>query len=110
MGRDILNDPALRHRPGKLRLPGDTPASAPRVPLFDKLRFLLFIHHTLKHMKRSSWKTTLGGLLAGAAPFIKPMLPANWSWVSEAMLSLGALIVGLSARDNNVSSEAAGAK
>jgi len=61
-------------------------------------------------MKKSSWKTTLGGALAAAGPMIKPMLPSGWEWISDACLSIGMLIVGHSARDNSVSSAAAGVK
>jgi hypothetical protein len=59
---------------------------------------------------KKSWKTTLGGALAAAGPMIKPLLPVGWEWISEACLSLGTLILGLSARDNSVSSAAAGVK
>ena len=64
----------------------------------------------LRKLMKKSWKTTLGGALAAAGPMIKPLLPAGWEWISEACLSLGALIIGLSARDNSVSSAAAGVK
>tara|TARA_R110000868_G_scaffold403880_1_gene681574 strand:- start:202 stop:540 length:339 start_codon:yes stop_codon:yes gene_type:complete len=63
-----------------------------------------------KIMKKSSWKTTLGGLLMAGGPALKGMLPAQWDWIGDALLAIGGLIVGASARDNNVSSEDAGAK
>lgn len=57
-----------------------------------------------------SWKTTLGGVLGASALPLKSLLPAQWSWVADAVASFGVLLVGWAARDNNVSSEAAGAK
>jgi len=59
---------------------------------------------------KSSWKTTLGGSLLAAGPLLHPILPPDWQWVSAACMSIGGLIVGLAARDNNVSSEQAGIK
>lgn len=71
-------------------------------PFFPNLRTFR------KRMK--SWKTTLGGILAGAALPMKAILPPAWSWISDAMVSFGALLTGLAARDNNVTSAQAGAR
>ena len=57
-----------------------------------------------------SWKTTLGGMLLGASPLLKNSLPPKYAWVSDALLTLGGVILGTAARDNNVSSEQAGIK
>ncbi len=58
---------------------------------------------------KSSWKTSLGGVLLASAPVLHGVLPPDWQWVSAACLSIGGLIMGLAARDNDVTSEQAGA-
>ena len=58
---------------------------------------------------KSSWKTTLGGILS-AALLLVPMLPPNWQWVATTIAGLGSLLTGVAARDNSVTSEEAGAK
>jgi hypothetical protein len=63
-----------------------------------------------KIMKKASWKTTFGGILMAGGPALKGMLPPQWDWIGDALLALGGLIVGASARDNGVTSEDAGAR
>lgn len=55
----------------------------------------------------ASWKTSVGGLLMAAGQLLAPGLPAHLSWVGAALSGLGALVLGLNARDNNVSTEQA---
>jgi hypothetical protein len=62
-----------------------------------------------------SWKTTLGGVAAicGGIGMIAKMLSEgdyNAEKIMAAVAAIGAGITGLSARDNNVTSEKAGAK
>lgn len=61
-------------------------------------------------MKSKSWKTTIGGILVAAGQFAPQLLPPGWEWLASTLTGLGGLIMGLAARDNGVTSEAAGAK
>ena len=47
----------------------------------------------------TSWKTSVGGLLIAAGQIIAPGLPADLAWIGTALTGLGALILGLNARD-----------
>ena len=103
------------HRPKikRAQIPGTT-LDYPRahLSLFDKLAFLLALKK-LAHeitMKKASWKTTLGGILAASGPIAKNILPTEWDWVGDALISVGALVLGFAARDNSVSSAEAGVK
>jgi hypothetical protein len=57
------------------------------------------IIHNARTEPMKNWKTTLGGLLGAAGPIVKPLLPAEWSWVGDALLSIGLLLVGKTAMD-----------
>lgn len=54
-----------------------------------------------------SWKTTLGGVLAGAGLLFADQFP-QWSKWGLFIASLGTLLTGLAARDHNVTSEQSG--
>ena len=87
------------------------PAEPPhRLGIFDKARLLYRAIRLIKNMKRKSWKTTLGGILLAIAPLIPQLLPEPWHWLQAAAASMGGLILGTAARDNDVTSEDAGAK
>jgi len=56
-----------------------------------------------------SWKTTVGGILLALAP-IAGSLEKSWSAPAATILgALGALLLGVNARDNDKSSEDVGA-
>lgn len=59
---------------------------------------------------KKSWKTTLGGILAAGGQFASMALPANLTWIGHALTGIGTLLLGASARDNNVTSREAGAE
>ena len=61
-------------------------------------------------LKKASWKTTVGGILAALGQAVPMLLPVSWQWLQPALTGLGALIIGAAARDNSVTSEEAGAK
>jgi hypothetical protein len=79
-------------------------------PSSSKVGFIKTAIKLAMNMKNSSWKTSLGGILMAGGPVLKQMLPVQWSWIGDALLAIGGLIVGASSRDNNVTSEEAGAK
>ncbi len=57
---------------------------------------------------KKSWKTTLGGILSATGLGLKNAPPNVAQW-ADLITILGTLLLGFSARDNNVSSEDAGA-
>jgi hypothetical protein len=66
----------------------------------------------MKTHKKKSWKTTVTGLLsvlAGGAA-IAPGVPPEWQLFSAKLAALFGGVGLISARDNNVTSEDAGAK
>ncbi len=59
--------------------------------------------------KKSSWKTTLGGILMGVGAPLAGMGEGIYATIGTVMMAMGGVLVGVSARDSNVSSEDAGA-
>lgn len=57
-----------------------------------------------------SWKTTLGGILLGVGTPMSAAGEGIYKTIGVALATLGGILVGVAARDNNVSSEDAGAK
>jgi hypothetical protein len=97
----------------RAQIPGtDIDYPGNKLTLFDKLNFLLSLKKLTNEikMKKSSWKTTLGGIIAALGPVAKNVLPNEWDWIGDALMTVGALVLGLAARDNNVTSAEAGVK
>lgn len=63
----------------------------------------------LRHMKKASWKTTVGGLLIALGESLSNA-EGLLGDVGRILTPLGAILLGLAARDNNVTSERAGAR
>ena len=80
----------------------------PKLSSFGKIRLAIAIRSTL--MKRASWKTTLGGIIALIGPVLPQILPPEFAWIGQAVSSLGVAFGLISARDNNKSSEDVGVK
>lgn len=58
---------------------------------------------------KSSWKTTVAGAVAALGAYFSSM-PDTWAHVAgQIMTAAGTFLIGLFARDNNVTSEQAGA-
>lgn len=60
--------------------------------------------------KKSSWKTTLGGILMGVGAPLAGMGEGFYATLGTVLLAIGGILLGVSARDSNVSSEDAGVK
>ena len=60
---------------------------------------------------KSSYKTTLAGLVGAIGTYLVSVKDPAWvSLVGQFLMALGSAAVGMFARDNDVSSENAGAK
>lgn len=60
---------------------------------------------------KKSWKTTLGGVLIALGTAMTQAQGVEWlPSVGAALVAIGALIGGVSARDNKVNSKDAGAE
>lgn len=77
-----------------------------------KIRAVLKARSEIKNIMKTklSWKTTLGGILMALGQAVPAILPDAWDWLGGALTGLGGVILGGAARDNNVTSEEAGAK
>lgn len=82
-----------------------------KISLIGKVKVGIQIINIIKrHSMTKSWKTTLGGIVMALGPVAKSILPVEYAWAGDALLSLGAFLLGASARDNGVSSQAAGVR
>lgn len=57
-----------------------------------------------------SWKTTLAGVLAAVGTYLAANEAGVVHTIGQLLVGAGPLLIGLFARDNNVSSEQAGIK
>lgn len=57
-----------------------------------------------------SWKTTVGGVLLGIGTPLAGAGEGIYKTIGLILATIGGVLVGVAARDNNVSSEAAGIK
>jgi hypothetical protein len=97
-------------RAHELGQPMQPPEPIRKPSIIDKVTLLYRTTRIIRTMKKSSWKTTVGGLLIAAGQAVPSLLPAAWHWLSGTFTGLGGIVLGMAARDNNVSSEAAGVR
>jgi hypothetical protein len=57
-----------------------------------------------------SWKTTVGGILLAIGTPLSASGEGIYQTIGVLMAAVGAVMLGITARDNNVSSEDAGVK
>lgn len=69
------------------------------------------IKKIMEENKMASWKTTVFGIIGAVGTFlINQKDPAWLGIVGQILMAIGSAGVGMSARDNKVTSEEAGAK
>lgn len=81
---------------------GDPPkprAASLKPSLIDKARLLLRVIQLIKTMKKSSWKTTVGGLLIAAGQAVPSILPPAWHFLGGTLTGIGGLVLGMAAAD-----------
>jgi len=57
-----------------------------------------------------SWKTTVGGILMGVGVPLSTAGEGIYKTIGVILAAIGGILMGVSARDNNVKSESVGAK
>lgn len=63
------------------------------------------------YISMKSWKTTLGGALGALGTYLVTVDDPAWlQIIGQVFIGLGMLVMGLSARDNGVTSKEAGAE
>lgn len=102
-------------RTRRAQIPG-TQIDYPRAggpSLIDKGRLLLRLFELKSalttRMKKSSWKTSIGGLLTAAGAAMASSTDGVVHIIGQVLTILGPIILGLAARDNKVTSEQADA-
>jgi len=77
-------------------------------PKITKIRLAITLVKAYKTMKKKSWKTTLGGVMIALGTPLSQVEGPDWvSIVGIALVSIGGLVMGASARDEHVTSEQA---
>lgn len=71
-----------------------------KLSLLDKLRLALQLRNLIRKntMKKTSFLVTIAGVITGASPLLKGMLPDHWDWVGDACLTVGSLLLGWAAK------------
>ena len=58
-----------------------------------------------------SWKTSVGGLISAVGVWLKSLESPAWAHsIGDLLMAFGVVVIGITARDNNVTSEDVGAK
>ena len=79
----------------------------------DGIRRKILVNQIAKEINKmkSSWKTSIFGILSAIGVALVPLKDPAWlTTVGTILAAIGAAGIGLSARDNGVSSEQAGVK
>ena len=62
----------------------------------------------MKSLFGASWKTSLGGLISALGGILSQVEEPSWvKTIGQILLALGTTVIGLSARDNSVTSQQA---